>query len=1143
MAQIRRFIVSIFAITALCCALSVCAGAKTYEVYGTVTYPDGQPAPGVELTWQRLNECRENKVTTDSNGCYRISVEGKTVGNYAGFHAKQGDYALSDSVTIPEGTDQPVRKDLKFEFTALVLGEVTDASTGEPVADAEVHIYGSYGAETKTGADGRFRVKVLPRSGLELSVGKDGYVTNRMDFSGQDTYATGWRVQLKPGGVVRGTVLDTSGAPVAGIRVNITEDRCYGRCARTDEDGRYEMRNVDPDRPAEMRVEDPRIGMSETKHFEFPKGSMETTGDFVVNLAGKELRTVSGSVTDEKGTPVAGATVRFGQSTCHWNVKEGQTDAEGNYALSGLAPEKNLVLVRAEGYAPAFMPVEDNGDQRIDVKLTKAHSTELRVVGPSGQPIDGASVTVNARTPVLGRLNPDYGQDRDLYRWLYTTTTDDNGRVTLKDLPAEGVLIDVYKKDYAAPDNATLRVDSVDNVIRMQGMPQVAGTVTDAATGAPIRCFTVKWADVGGYSLGGDDSMAFNRADGKFVVQVGDSRFIDKREFTVRVLAKGYVGEEKMISATDAPKTDYSNLFRLQKAYALKGRVVDALGKGVAGAQVTVVENRDYQYFIVPPKISRTAYQQKYTTDPDGSFTIDPVMERTAVLIVEKQGYPKLVDQKADLTKPLKLTLLTPATLTINAARLAGEGARVNLTFVKNRCSTTQPSKEISKDGYISYPNLEPGDYIAYVHCGRQSEMRAISLKPGQTFTLDLDKERPVVVKGLVTRQGAPVPDVTVEVQRGMNIYSSSSTTDSQGRYAINVEETGPAELNHYQRKNGQMVGYHGQRTDLKPGENTIDIKLPSGSVSGRVVDAKTGEPFEGRQIFAWAKWDPPTSRHYNYPVTKGGFGERLSEATTAKDGSFALENMPDGPIVLVVAGRYQQWIGSPITVSERTPVEGVEVKLPEPGMLKVSVVDAKTGKPVSAQISLYTPDRAPAITDNRYDTGTSVPAGKYVLWVEPTDDRHLPASTDVEVKSEKTARVTIKLNPCRQRIVFRVAKDGKLEKLRWPDKDPKSSKTVDVLTVNEDLFKERPWIGFALSDVATGKAVLVGPNGPEWGGYLSSFDPNRETALPVKAGRYVLDAVLRNTEDYLVASNADLSKLHREITVTEGEDTVVTMK
>ena len=48
---------------------------------------------------------------------------------------------------------------------------------------------------------------------------------------------------------------------------------------------------------------------------------------------------------------------------------------------------------------------------------------------------------------------------------------------------------------------------------------------------------------------------------------------------------------------------------------------------------------------------------------------------------------------------------------------------------------------------------------------------------------------------------------------------------------------------------------------------------------------------------------------------------------------------------------------------------------------------------------------------------------------------------------------------------------------------------------------------------------MLTGWEGAQWGGSGEVSDSNRQLAIPVKPGAYILDAVMRNTEDYVVAS------------------------
>ena len=63
------------------------------------------------------------------------------------------------------------------------------------------------------------------------------------------------------------------------------------------------------------------------------------------------------------------------------------------------------------------------------------------------------------------------------------------------------------------------------------------------------------------------------------------------------------------------------------------------------------------------------------------------------------------------------------------------------------------------------------------------------------------------------------------------------------------------------------------------------------------------------------------------------------------------------------------------------------------------------------------------------------------------------------------------------------------------------------------------------------------------WSGILEGFDSKRDVALPVRPGTYELDAVMRNSDDYVVGSKTNLWHVHRKVTVVEGRDTIIEVR
>lgn len=1104
---------------ALACA-PVLSEQQTIELSGRLSYPDGRPAGGVTMGFGRT------QVVTGPDGYYQVEVKP----GHVWVKVTHGDFVLGENLNISDGDSAAQVRDFALSYACLVLGEVTDAATSQPLEGARAAVYGRFGAQTTTGPAGAFTIRVPPVPDLTLHVERNGYVTTRLNFSAEGLETMGFKARLKPGGVIRGKVVDDAGAPMQGAEVSITEDQVYGKSARTGEDGSYELRDVDTERPVQVRVSLDSYSSQDYGTAQFAEGSMETTVDFVVKRVA--LRSASGRVVDASGAPVAGAEVAYGTSTHAGNKKTTKTDADGEFKLQDLRPDRSMILVQAKGFAPAMLALEENGDQRFDVTIEEPHFAEIRVVDAAGKPIAGASVTVDAKTPVLGRLYSSMVIGADIYRSIGSTVTDHNGAARLTDLPPEGTVVSIWKKGYAAPWDMRIRTDSTDNVIVMRGRPQIAGKVVDSETGNPIRGFAAKW----GSSY--DSNAVFNLPDGSFRVELDDDRFLDKSEYSVKVSAKGYVAEEKTIRTVDAPRVDYSNVFKLRKSFPINGKVTDASGKGVAGAKITVVENDGIQRYMIPPQISDSAYQLKTTTDALGRFTISSALERVAAVILEKEGFSRLVREKVDLTKPVDIVLPAPAVLEVVAASFAGDGAYVYLSIERDRCTTTVSSGALPADGRMVHSELEPGAYRVQVSRSGQMAMRMIRLKSGERYVLDLDRERPVRVSGVVTRRGEPVAGVRASVSRGEN--RDYSITGPDGRFTIAFDETGLAAINFYEDGPGGTSNVAFGPLDLKPGENTVDQALPAGVVTGRVVDAPTGAPIGGEIVEAQIRWPASSHRHYSSPYAGNSWGRVVSSIKTASDGSFTLDGVPSEEVVIAVRGK-ESYVPScvtrPMLVDEKTPLENVTIGVDEPGILDLSVVDAKTGKPVTGQITrLMTEDGVPVHSRSSFQSPSEAPPGSYTLWVKPLDGRHLPAWAKLEIKPGKTAKAQVKVPAAEQRIVFQVPRGSRFEKLRWTTNAAWSSGAP-----GDD--EQHAWIGYSLSDAATGEPVVIGPFGPEWGGFIERSDANPDLAIAVKPGTYLLEAVLRNTEDFAIDSDANLWRTKQKVTVKAGKDSVIVVK
>lgn len=132
----------------------------------------------------------------------------------------------------------------------------------------------------------------------------------------------------------------------------------------------------------------------------------------VTNLGG----TVTGTVTDEKGSGIAGAAVKLEQNG---SIIEAVTDADGRYRIENIAEGTYLLTIEKSGYnTPESIPVTVTRNETVTVPVqTMVHTigtVEGIVLDASGRPAAGVTVYLRAN-----------GNKNDTKR--YTTVTDAAG--------------------------------------------------------------------------------------------------------------------------------------------------------------------------------------------------------------------------------------------------------------------------------------------------------------------------------------------------------------------------------------------------------------------------------------------------------------------------------------------------------------------------------------------------------------------------------------------------------------------------------------------------------------------------------------------------------------------------------------------
>ena len=265
------------------------------------------------------------------------------------------------------------------------------------------------------GKDGRFAISVSPKVArlrdhafgpVAVVVRTGGYSTRRLMAAagGRDI-----RIVLPRERPIRGTVRDTNGAPMMGIKVSAaTSDRRYRSTTTTDSRGQFAFADAGADVTEVTIYGDDLIpGKARVP----PSGTIEARASRLplVTFEGKVIR-------ESDAAPVPGARIHG-----LWAAPV-SADAQGGFAIrllrkgvslgaSGFRSGEGFVQVVAPGYAVAIVPIPGSGP--LICRVEPIQPLEGRVVDVDGAPIRGARIMmrtswlhpIGGAAPVVAKTN------------------------------------------------------------------------------------------------------------------------------------------------------------------------------------------------------------------------------------------------------------------------------------------------------------------------------------------------------------------------------------------------------------------------------------------------------------------------------------------------------------------------------------------------------------------------------------------------------------------------------------------------------------------------------------------------------------------------------------------------------------------
>ncbi len=847
-------------------------------------------------------------------------------------------------------------------------------------------------ATATTGADGSFALAVPAEPGREklFRVRAEGAGVVPVLFEDvwdvSETDDLGEHL-LSPSAALTGTVVDGSGAPVAGAEVTLEP----GGSGPADPSFRTLARKVVTGPDGVFRFEDAgatanRVGVRKDG-FAPAAAAGVRSGGLARPVALSSGVALAGTVRDAQKRPVANALVRFEgvKAATRWVV----TGEDGTFTIAHAPDGRGTLVVDAGDAGWAAKP---------DVKLPLPESRALAVV--LAAPASLAGKVVDEKT---GRAVPRARLFLKGNAFARLVRTAPDGTYALKGVPPEAYRLTVDEARYvpwARPSLALAPGEAKRLDVALTPGATLAGKVVDEA-GAPVG------AARGSLVKGGENAVAGIRRMLRPGTEATAFRSRPDGTFTATRLAPGE-NQRLFVSHADFERATVAGLALppggtksgvtvvLKRGATIAGVVKDANEQPVADAEVQVDPSMNIRggaggNVMNLVRLGGPSQRPKVKTAADGTFAIRGMSQGEYALVVRKPGFAtervdpvKVTDQGAD---PVVVALGPGAAISGAIRRKSGEGAegymvRANAVGGGGRggrgggpggggpggmLSAIAADAPTGPDGTFVIDGLKPGvvyDVSAFGGAGMGPQKRGVvAPAAGQDIVVSGTGRISGVV--LDARSGQPIRNFSAsyEPDRGGGMVFVMRVAGARSGAGVKRDfqtEDGTFTLEDVPGGSWTLVvdakGYQTARVSglaVEDGgaKDGVEVRATPGAVlKGRVSDAKTGRPVANATV----TWEPagaggPGGGMFGRggPLMALDAGDDL---TTDAEGVFTVEGIAPGR-VKVTAKSPDYADGSEVADVKETGGT-VEVKLVSGG--SVSGVVVANGQPVSgANVSL----------------------------------------------------------------------------------------------------------------------------------------------------------------------------------------------
>lgn len=497
--------------------------------------------------------------------------------------------------------------------------------------------------------------------------------------------------------------------------------------------------------------------------------------------------------------------------------------------------------------------------------------------------------------------------------------------------------------------------------------------------------------------------------------------------YKVFVRSPGFASwQSERFEATDeAPARTFE--VGLEAGASIPGRVVDARnGAPIAGALIlsevdtpalgVPVDRRWFSMFGIERVTTTT------TSDTEGAFVLDHVSRGEQRLRVIAPGFGS---QQLRLTVPDAGADVAPVVIELGQAaslygRVTDRDGKPRSGEMVVAAGQAQAAGELAAplgfattdaDGAYRIEDLAAGGWIV-IHMAEAEQgpltsgqsVRSVGVDAGESVEVNFGRGR-YRVRGLVLKpDGTPLAQATLSLSHERELGPENwigVNTDDQGRFDVGLDITGNYKAVLVELA-GQRISVIGAFDVTDQPESEVTLRIPTATISGRVLRAETGEPVAFASLVILESKD---GRCEFSGIAVADEQGRFETAPFAATGTYDLVSISQSePLGVGLARGIQVTIGQSAT--------GIELRMPRGGSLVVAPQDESGAAIPSAKVELV--DARGVVIDLAATTArdekrfAGVDATRWTVRVTADGYETLETHCDVAVGAE--ARVVARL-------------------------------------------------------------------------------------------------------------------------------------